>query len=196
MLSRDENVIGDNSQAAAEIKAMQLGFYAQDQIEVSNKFKLTAGLRIDIPIITSEPAVHPSFASNTLPLLQAQYDIADGITPGKAPEGQLMFSPRVGFEFLQGGTISAVVRGGLGIFTSRVPFVWPGAMFNNNGLTIGSVDERDIAGDVMFRPDPSNQYSDLAFSTPAGQMDLFVKDFKYPQVFRGNLAVDKSLQGG
>ncbi len=38
------------------------------------------------------------------------------------------------------GDFSTVLRGGLGIFTSRIPFVWPGAMFNNNGLTVGGVD--------------------------------------------------------
>ena len=196
LIAGDENVIGDDSQAAAEFKAMQLGFYAQDEIEVNNKLRITAGLRIDIPIITSDPAIHSTFESGTLPGLQAQYDIANDITPGQAPDGQIMISPRVGFEFLPSGTISTVVRGGIGIFTSRVPFVWPGGMFTNNGLTIGSVDERDIAGDVLFRPDPANQYSDPAFSTPSGQLDLFASDFKYPQVLRGNLALDKALSGG
>ena len=90
----------------------------------------------------------------------------------------------------------SVLRGGIGIYTSRIPFVWPGAMFNNNGLTIGSLDERDIDGDVIFLPDPANQYVDPNFATPSGQVDLFVDDFKYPQVLRGNLAWDKSLNNG
>ena len=60
------------------------------------------------------------------------------------PEGQLMWSPRVGFNYDLSGNNSSVIRGGLGLFTSRIPFVWPGGAFINNGLTIGDVDERDI----------------------------------------------------
>ena len=196
LIPGDERVIGDASQAAADFSAAQIGFYAQDEIEVNSKLKLTAGLRIDIPFITSDPAIDPSFASSTLPAIQAQYDIADNITPGQAPDGQLMFSPRVGFEYTPDASRTTIFRGGIGVFTSRVPFVWPGAMFNNNGLTIGSLDERDIDGDVAFRPDPADQYSDPSFSTPSGQLDLFANNFKYPQVLRGNLAVDKTLGSG
>lgn len=196
LIPGDERVIGDDSQAAADFNAMQLGFYAQDEIEVNNNLKVTAGLRLDIPVITSDPAIPSTFESSTLPLLQAQYDIAQNITPGQAPSGQLMFSPRLGFEYQIDGDRSSVLRGGVGIYTSRVPFVWPGAMFNNNGLTIGSLDERDIDGDVAFLPDPANQYVDPNFATPSGQVDLFVDDFKYPQVLRGNLAWDKSLANG
>lgn len=196
LIAGDERVIGDDSQAAADFSAAQLGLYAQDEIEINEKLTVTAGLRLDVPIITSDPAIAPTFASTTLPLVQAQYDIAQNITPGSAPQGQLMFSPRVGFEYKLDGTRNTILRGGVGVFTSRVPFVWPGAMFNNNGLTIGSLDERDIDGDVLFRPDPANQYSDPNFTTPSGQVDLFVDDFKYPQVLRGNLAVDKTLGGG
>ena len=196
LIAGDERVIGDDSQAAADFSAAQLGLYAQDEIEINEKLTVTAGLRLDVPIITSDPAIAPTFASTTLPLVQAQYDIAQNITPGSAPQGQLMFSPRVGFEYKLDGTRNTILRGGIGVFTSRVPFVWPGAMFNNNGLTIGSLDERDIDGDVLFRPDPANQYSDPNFTTPSGQVDLFVDDFKYPQVLRGNLAVDKTLGGG
>lgn len=195
LIPGDENVLGDDSQAAADFKAMQLGLYAQDEIDFSSKLKLTVGLRLDLPVITSDPGLHPSFGA-TLSSIQSQYDIANNINIGEAPNGQLMFSPRVGFEYLADGTRNTVIRGGLGIFTSRVPFVWPGAMFNNNGLTIGAVDERAIPGDVFFRPDPANQYTNPSFTVPSGQVDLFTADFKYPQVLRGNLAVDKVLEGG
>ena len=31
------------------------------------------------------------------------------------------------------------IRGGVGIFTSRVPLVWPGGTYNNNGITAGFI---------------------------------------------------------
>lgn len=191
-----DELTGDGSAAASEFNAMQLGFYAQDEIALNQKFTLTAGLRVDIPIITSDPQEDTYFNSTALPKMQAKYDIANDVVAGAAPDGQLMFSPRVGFDYDLAGDRSSVLRGGLGIFTSRIPFVWPGAMFNNNGLTIGGVSERNIDGDIFFESNIQNQPTNPNFSVPSGQVDLFVKDFKYPQVFRTNLAFDKKFSSG
>ena len=191
-----DNLTGDGSAAAADFNAMQLGFYAQDEIAVNNNLTITAGLRVDIPIITEDPAIDPSFNTTTLPILQQNWDIANEVEGGAAPDGQLMFSPRVGFNYDIKGDRSSVLRGGAGIFTSRIPFVWPGAMFTNNGLTVGSVNEGTFGGMVDFIPDATRQLTNPDFTVPSGQVDLFVKDFKYPQVFRANLAYDKKLNSG
>ena len=148
-----DDITGDGSEAAAEFNAMQLGFYVQDEWAVTPRFNLTAGLRLDIPIITDDPAIHPTFNSETLPLIQQSYDVANNVTGGSAPEGQLMWSPRLGFDYDLTGNRKSVLRGGVGIFTSRIPFVWPGAMFNNNGVSIGEVTDRNIEGDIKFIPD-------------------------------------------
>jgi len=191
-----DGITGDGSAAASEFNAMQLGFYVQDEWAVNPQFTLTGGLRFDLPIITTDPAIHPSFNTETLPDLAAAYDVAGNITGGQAPDGQLMISPRLGFDYDLTGDRSSVLRGGLGIFTSRIPFVWPGAMFNNNGITLGAVDEGDIEGSIDFISDIQRQYTNEAFSVPSGQVDLFTEDFKYPQVLRGNLALDTELPGG
>jgi hypothetical protein len=190
-----DNITGDGSAAAAEFNAMQLGLYVQDEWSVTPQFTLTGGVRFDLPIISSDPAIDPSFNTQTLPALQGAYDLADNITGGQAPDGQLMISPRIGFNYDLKDNKSTL-RGGLGIFTSRIPFVWPGAMFNNNGVSIGGVDGGDINGAITFIPGIQDQYVNEAFSVPSGQVDLFTKDFKYPQVLRGNLALDTELPAG
>lgn len=191
-----DNVTGDGSAAGAEFNAMQLGFYAQDEWTVNTQLTLTGGLRIDIPIITSDPDVHPTLNSSTLPDIRAQYGIAEDVEGGKAPDGQIMFSPRFGFNYDVTGDNTNIIRGGAGIFTSRIPFVWPGAMFSNNGINLGGVNEGDISGPVEFRPDIDNQYTNPNATVPSGQVDLFTKDFKYPQIFRTNLAYDFKLPYG
>ena len=190
-----DDLTGDGTAAAADFKAMQLGIYAQDEWDVTPRFTLTYGLRLDMPILSDDPAIAPSFNTTTLPLLQAKYDIANDIEGGTAPDGQLMFSPRVGFDYDLVGDRSSILRGGVGIFTSRVPFVWPGAMYNNNGLTIGRVSENDIPGDVIFIDDIQKQYTNPNFSVPSGDINIFTKDFKFPQVLRANLALDTKLPG-
>jgi hypothetical protein len=191
-----DELSGDETAAAADFNAMQLGFYVQDQWTISPKFTLTGGLRLDIPVITTDPALDTFFANTALPVMAGAYPVAEGVVPGKAPDGQLMFSPRLGFEYAFDDARNTILRGGLGVFTSRIPFVWPGAMFTNNGLTLGRVDETNIQGGVQFRPDVNNQYTNPNFSIPQGQVDIFVDDFKYPQVFRTNLALDTKFGDG
>ena len=189
-----DNITGDGSAAAAEFNTIQFGLYVQDEWEVNNQFTLTAGLRLDIPVLTTNPDIDSSFNSTTLPLLSAAgYDLG-GTQGGEAPSGQLMWSPRVGFNYDL--TEATTIRGGLGVFTSRVPFVWPGGMYTNNGVTIGGVDDSDIDTPVSFEPDVNKQPINEEFTVPSGQIDLFTENFKFPQLFRSSLAVDHDFGNG
>ncbi len=190
-----DDISGDETAAAAEFNAMQLGLYAQDEIAVNEKLTVTAGLRLDMPIISSDPEEAPRFNDEVLPRLLAAYPEFEGnVEAGSAPDGQLMFSPRLGLTYELDN--NSRIRGGVGIFTSRIPFVWPGAMFNTNGLSSTFLGEWGIPGDVIFRPDVQNQYTFEEPRVPSGDMNLFTKDFKYPQVLRGNIGYDTQLGQG
>ena len=80
------------------------------------------------------------------------------------------------------------------MFTGRVPLVWPGGVYNNNGISIGAIPR---ASNVAFKADPFNQYSAADFggtvSTPSGQVDLIAKDFRMNKVVRTSMAIDKNL---
>lgn len=184
-----DDVTGDESAAAATFNALQLGFYAQDEWLVNDKFTLTYGLRLDIPVLLDDPNIASDFNSTTLNTIGAAYDL-DGAQGGAMPEGQLMLSPRVGFEYV--ASADTKLRGGLGIFTSRIPFVWPGGAFTNNGLTVGGV----FLTDQPFESDIQKQPTNPNFTVPSGQVDLFTQDFRYPQVFRASAAIDQTLPGG
>ena len=129
-----DDVTGDESAAAATFNTLQVGIYVQDEWTPSDKLTVTAGVRLDVPFILDDPNIHSSFNTTTLPAISAAYDV-EGTRGGETPEGQLMVSPRIGLQYAASEKTN--IRGGLGIFTSRIPFVWPGAMFNNNGLSIG-----------------------------------------------------------
>lgn len=192
-----DDVTGDGSKAAADFNAMQLGFYAQDEFQMSDKFKLSFGLRIDIPMFTTELTEDTYFNNTTIASIESYGYSMEGAKAGQMPSPQLMFSPRIGFNWDVSGDKTTQVRGGTGIFTSRIPFVWPGASYSNNGLMVGNV----FAGDVPFRHEWDNQYVSTDFDpsatdVPSGDMNLFVKDFKYPQVWRTSLAVDQKLPWG
>ena len=133
---------GDGSAAAASFNAFQLGFYLQDEWYATNKLKLTGGVRIDIPVFSDEPVADDNFNNNVLPVLAQQYDIR-GARAGKLPELNAMFSPRFGFNWDVQGDRTTQLRGGIGLFTSRLPFVWLGGSFTNSGVVLSEV--RDVA---------------------------------------------------
>lgn len=181
---------------AADFNAMQFGLYAQDEWSVNNNLTLSYGLRLDIPVIASNPARDGYLENTALPQMQQVYEVANNVNVGEAPDGQLMFSPRFGFDYNMRNNVNMVIRGGAGVFTSRIPFVWPGAMFTNNGLTAGGVSLRDLPDSFRFNPNPDSQPTNPTQVIPSGQVDLFTNDFKYPQIFRTNLATDFMLPGG
>ncbi|MEO9802924.1 MAG: TonB-dependent receptor [Reichenbachiella sp.] len=191
-----DNVTGDGTSAAAAFKAMQIGFYVQDEIQVNDQLRLTGGLRVDIPFFSEDPAATVDWATTKAAIEGFGYDLK-GAESGQAPGAQLLIAPRLGFNYDVNGDQTTQLRGGLGIFTSRIPFVWPGGMYNNNGVSVGGT--RQFAG-LTFEPNPNNQPTLGSFggtdATPQGQLDLFASDFKYPQVFRMSAAVDQKLPWG
>ena len=106
-----DQTTGDDTDAAAKFNAMQLAFYAQDEWQTSDNFKLNIGLRIDIPVFTTTPASNQIFNETTTPLLEAEgYDLK-GATVGTAPSSALMFSPRVGFNWnVKGDSLLSLAR--------------------------------------------------------------------------------------
>lgn len=206
---------GDGSAAAAEFNAMQLGVYVQDEMDVTKRLKVTAGLRLDVPIFTQQPTADAYFNDTALVKIQEAYanttdeysgnvvkDLLADVESGVMPTAQLMFSPRIGFNWDAFGNRKLQVRGGAGIFTSRLPFVWAGGAYTNNGLTIGGVRklQNQLDSTFTFIPDPNAQYTQADFGStdaiPQGEMNIFTKDFKYPQIARINLGIDHQLPWG
>jgi hypothetical protein len=191
---------GDGSKAAAEFNAMQLGFYLQDEWQVLDNLKVSAGIRFDVPMFLDDPTLNEQFNSQVLDSIRMEM-AGEAYAPylnaetGKAPGAQVLISPRIGFNWDVFNDQKTQVRGGVGVFTSRLPFVWPGGMYNNNGMMLGGVRYYDVA----FNPDWQNQqpvYDPTKPITPSGQIDLFDKDFKYPQVLRASIAADQKLPLG
>ena len=183
---------------AAQFSSMQLGFYVQDDYQVTDNFKLTYGWRVDIPVFLDEPASNEAF--NTA---YAKYGVATGVLPSSAP----LVAPRFGFNWDVLGDKTFQVRGGTGIFTGRVPFVWVSNQFSNNGEINGSYTVGSSASSanpitnpagLKFSADPYKQPTAESLGKTAGRgaINVIDNDFKFPQVFRSNLAIDKTIPFG
>jgi len=190
-----DDVTGDGSTAAAEFSALQIGLYIQDEYQVSNKLRLTYGLRADMPMFLDQPKENTDFNDNVIPILEAAGWDLEGAKTGQTPSPKVMLNPRFGFNYDVKGDKTLQIRGGAGLFTSRIPYVWPGASFQNNAVTTGGIRTTTTSGDtnqLYFNPNWNTQAS-VPPTQPSGQVDIFAKDFKYPKVFRANLAIDKKL---
>ena len=182
--------VGDESDGAAEFGLFQAGLYAQDEWQITDNIKGTLGLRIDVPF-WEDGSVNDDFNTRTIPLLEAEGKDLQGARVGQAIDAQIHWAPRLGINWDVEGRGKTQVRGGVGIFTSRVPLVWPGATYNNNGITGGF----NFEFGQPFEPDVNNQFKDPEPGTGGvgGNVDLFAKDFKLPQVTKFNVAVDQRL---
>ncbi|HVG15379.1 MAG TPA: TonB-dependent receptor, partial [Chitinophagaceae bacterium] len=180
------NVSGD-PKPAARFKAAQLGFYAQDEVQFNNKFRLTYGLRLDVPVINEKPAYNKIVDST----FKGAYSTSN------IPTGQLLWSPRIGFNYDVEGDRKVIVRGGIGIFSGRTPFVWVSNQFTNSGTLLSTISATsNINGGKGFEPDVAKQSSLGGTLGRTFETNLIATDFKFPQVLRLNLATDLRLPGG
>ena len=118
----------------SETTVGQLAFYVQDEWNITDDFKLIYGLRADKPLYfnTSENIqkfIDTDNSEGYLPGIN-YYDPKDGSTVNLnstvLPGNALLWSPRVGFNWDTNGEKITQLRGGTGIFTGRLPFVWIG----------------------------------------------------------------------
>ena len=208
-------VNGGPAATAAKWKAAQLGFFAQDEYSGIKNVKITAGIRVDVPTYLTEL---PS--NNYVNKIDLN---GEKLRVGGWPKINPLWSPRIGFNWDAKGDRSLQVRGGTGVLTGRIPFVWLSNAVSNNGLYFGQFNTANVPFDLTGDGVPYNfsttpyvgsesQYSNLTTGTPplitnpldrnfgrsaiVPQVNTVVKDFKFPQVWRSNLAVDKKLPYG
>lgn len=164
----------------------QASAYAQDEWQLSERFRLTYGLRVDLPFYFNASFSQPDFNDDGTfkgsytegePTVPNNDDLTlfdeDGnrLTNGvgkdvdntRFPSKSPLFSPRVGFNWDVKGDKTLQLRGGSGLFTGRFPFVWIGNQIGNPFSTFYNVTARD---------------------------------FKWPQVWRSNLGLDVRIPFG
>ncbi|WP_083326407.1 hypothetical protein [Hymenobacter coccineus] len=181
----------------ADIQAAQFGLYLQDEWSPRSNLRVTYGVRADLPFVTSDLQQNTNAAALTF---------RDGvkINTGNLPKKQVLFSPRVGFNWDVNDDRKTQLRGGTGIFTGRVPFVWLSNQASNNGVQFGSfstsgavaVGTNPNASIYPFSPNPDAYRPQNAAANTAYNLAVTDQNFKFPQVWRTNLAIDQELFGG
>lgn len=181
-------VTGDPNEPA-KFEVQKLGFYAGDRWQVNPTFNLVYGLRADVPYFPDEPALNQDILGTF------------GFRTDEVADGNLQWSPRVGFNWDISGDGSQQLRGGVGYFAGRPPYVWISNQYGNTGVDFFRF-TANVSGPIgpdnhiAFRPDPFDQYTDpaeLGAQVSTNEVNLIDPDFEYPSVLRASLGYDREL---
>ena len=125
----------DGGWKLAELNVGQLAFYAQDDISINDDFKLSVGLRIDKPLYFNTADLIQKYIDtdnggagrdNNIDYYDPETGEAVKLISTDLPSDRILWSPRIGFNWDVKGDATSQLRGGSGIFTGRIPFVWLG----------------------------------------------------------------------
>jgi hypothetical protein len=176
------------AQAFPRFNFGQYTAYIQDEINVNSQFKVTAGFRVDLPTYSQPVDEHPIIASLTFG--DKKYSTST------LPKSRVLMSPRVGFNYDILGDRSLVVRGGSGVFSGRIPFVWIVGQVGDAGMiqTTQLYSGANVPG--PFKPEVNAYYPSTqpAVGTIVPQTFTIIdNDFKMPQSWKSSLALDAKL---
>ena len=170
-------------------KDLELGVFIQDKYRATDKLTVTYGLRADYT------QFYNTFLYNPVVDTLTQFYNGTHANTGLAPNKAVQFSPRAGFNYDVLGDQTLQVRGGTGLFSGPPPFVWISNQASNSGMALfGSISNGQ---GYMFDPNV-DKYRPTATAALSKSYSINVTDpnYKFPQVWKSTLAIDKKLPGG
>ena len=181
----------------ASIHTSMSSLYAQDQWAFTQNLTITAGVRADIPSFADKPPQNDSlariFAASPRPLT---------INTSWTPKTQVLWSPRVGFNWDVTGDQRNQVRGNVGVFTGPPPFILVANAYQNSGLGLVTL-LCTGAQTPAFTTDVNNMpkaCAGQAAPVPGGAgtagINLTDPNFKYPQSLVTSFGLDRQLPYG
>ena len=196
-----DNKTDETTGAAAAFKIGRIGAFINDEFRPNDRLTFNFGIRADKTTFITNPGVD-TFTNNVAIPKFAQYYDLHGAMSGQKPTIPVSISPRLGITY-RIAEEGVTIRGGAGIFTGRIPLVWPGGMYNNNGFfqggfTASASQNANALNTIRFRPDPFGQWKaqEVGITLTKGPLNLVSKTFQLPKVFRTSLAFDKQLGHG
>ncbi|MEY2564554.1 MAG: hypothetical protein QOH88_2747 [Verrucomicrobiota bacterium] len=176
-----------------EVRLFDFSAYLQDKWKIRPNLLLTAGFRIDTHVYPDDPLYNPKFAADF---------------PGRSTseiEGDVIYSPRIGFNWDVFDNKKTQVRGGTGIFGTRTlgvlytnQYGGTGVDFQRLSQTFGGTGQTPLTpgfftGNNSANPPHPIPLPGQVINPLVAEIDLTDKDFETPYSWRNSLAVDQKL---
>lgn len=176
----------DGSIPEASVGINEFSFFVQDKLRFKNNLVLTYGLRLDAPFFLDRFTPNPN-VSSLLFRDSMHYNVS------QKPTTNLLFSPRVSFNWDVTKKVKTQIRGGIGLFSGPPPLLWLSNIAGNNGALFDSI----LLKRIEFSPDINNRrpLAGQAVPNTSYEIALIPPGFKNPQVLKTNIAIDRLLPG-
>ena len=171
---------GDDPKRPTAFHAGSYSLYGSDQFQVLPSVVLTFGLRADKPQFNTTPSFNPAVQS------------AIGFSTSAVPSTSVTWEPRIGFNWDIGNAGKQQLRGGVGVFQGRTPFVWISNNYGNTGIEQILLGCTTAACMPAFNPDPNSQPRNLG---AGATQDVALSDpnFRFPRIVRATLGYDREI---
>ena len=175
---------GSDPRRPTQFKAAQYSLYLNDSFRANSQWTFSFGLRADKPKFGTTPSFNQAVQT------------AIGFNTNTIPKEDITLEPRFGFNWDIGGTGKQQLRGGMGIFLGRTPYVWISNNYGNTGI------EQVLKGCTTascmpaFNPDPATQNRLDGVAGATQDIALSDPNFRFPSVLRSTLGYDRDLFWG
>lgn len=187
----------DLQQQFPTIVTTKYSVYAQDEVDLHKQFKLTYGLRLELPVYPALDCENMDFTN--------MYAKTTGWQTNQTPRAYLNISPRIGFNWDVLGNRKMIVRGGTGVFAGNLPMVWlVSAVGNSNTmqaqtlLSGGAADLEKFNGNFktsipeILETLYGGTFQEQELAAPTSPT-ILAKDLRLPTTWKTSLAIDFNL---
>ena len=206
VFSRDPRVFGitygnnaDFSMFTSEMKTNQWSLYFQDNISWSERFRMSLGVRFELP---SYPSLENNYNADFYKLdFGGRHFRTDNV-----PDASISVSPRIGFNWDVTGERKYILRGGTGLFVGRMPFVWLISAVGNSGMGqttyVATTSNGNTLPSISVYGQTTPTQEDMlrqigavsSTSIPSGPT-ILSEDLRMPKTWKASLAFDAKLPG-
>lgn len=190
-----------------------VGLFLQDTWAVNYNLTINAGFRVDRKFMGVDPIFNAAAAQASVPgsvvgNVVTRATGGFGIRNDVTIDGDVLFQPRLGFNYTFDSDRPMQLRGGLGLFEGAAANVWLSNPYSNNGIAtrITGCGFTGVSacpsGVAFFNPNPDTQVVDpdgagpLSFGTPTANVDFLSSNLSQPSVWKASLAFDHELPNG
>lgn len=167
-----------SNRPSATIGVLEVAAFFQDNFRVNDKFEITAGIRLDGQYLT-QPLPMSDEVRNT-----PEFSRFDN-TISKVPQ----FNPRFGFNYKIDEDGKFTIRGGTGLFSGRIPYLWFAYAEYISGTEYFNIDLRPNEAVPL-----TENLEDLRSLQPnLSEINLLDPDFSLPRDWKTNIAFKAKL---